>query len=196
MPRYTIMTPILPLVISLVALTIFLVVTKARQRKGSAYLVKAYVLMFYLVILLVEVVGFPNISEWLWSSQLGVPLFRPLFHMVPFSEGLMLTDQLNLILFIPLGFLLPSMWSTFRSGGKTLLYGMVFSLAIEGGQMFSSARITDVNDLIMNTLGVAVGWLIWRLVFGRRKMPHFEEQDTVVDWLIFPLVALVASICS
>ncbi|MGX6966565.1 VanZ family protein [Vagococcus teuberi] len=39
----------------------------------------------------------------------------------------------------------------------TFLVGLSFSLLIEIGQIFTMYRQTDVNDLLMNTLGVMIG---------------------------------------
>lgn len=66
--------------------------------------------------------------------------------------------------FILLGFLLPVLWKSNRSLKNTLLYGFLFSLFIEVMQIFCS-RVSDVNDLIFNTIGLLTGYIIFTLVY-------------------------------
>jgi len=69
---------------------------------------------------------------------------------------------LNVALFLPLGFLLPLLWKKFRTMKNTLLFGFGMSLTIELLQILV-ARATDINDLITNTLGTALGFALWKL---------------------------------
>ena len=55
-------------------------------------------------------------------------------------------------MFIPLGFLLPMIWSEFRAVKKVALAGFLLSLTIELNQLFSLRGIAT-DDLIANTLG-------------------------------------------
>ena len=86
-------------------------------------------------------------------------------NLVPFAY--MFSDYrnslLNVLLFVPLGFLLPVLWKRFRSFLWTGLFGLSFSLAIELLQLLT-LRATDVNDLMTNTTGTILGWLLGRLV--------------------------------
>ena len=70
---------------------------------------------------------------------------------------------LNLVMFLPLGFLLPVLWDRFRSFGRVLTAGFLCSLVLELGQLFNF-RATDVEDLLMNTAGAAAGFLLWLLL--------------------------------
>ena len=86
-------------------------------------------------------------------------------NLVPFAY--MFSDHrnslLNVLLFVPLGFLLPVLWKRFRSLLWTGLFGLSFSLSIELLQLLT-LRATDVNDLMTNTTGTILGWLLGRLV--------------------------------
>lgn len=78
---------------------------------------------------------------------------------------------LNVVLFVPLGFGLPLLWKKYRAGKRTVLFGLLMSLAIEALQVFTY-RATDVNDVITNTLGTALGYLPARLL----PLPEGEEE--------------------
>jgi len=83
-------------------------------------------------------------------------------NLLPFqSEGAM-TYVLNIVMFLPLGFLLPYIWKEYRSLKRTAAAGACLSLAIEVCQLFN-LRATDVDDLMMNTLGAVFGYLLWYL---------------------------------
>ena len=96
-------------------------------------------------------------------TQLGERfLFAPEFSMIPFDKFGQDYMQfiLNVIFFVPLGVLLPVLWKSYRGVGGILAAGFGLSMAIEVLQMFC-LRISDINDLAMNTLGALIGWGIW-----------------------------------
>ncbi len=69
----------------------------------------------------------------------------------------------NIVMFVPIGFCLPVLWKI--KGRYVILTGFLISLFIELSQLFLS-RGTDVDDLILNTLGTAAGLLIYKLLQG------------------------------
>ncbi|SHK14527.1 Glycopeptide antibiotics resistance protein [Desulforamulus aeronauticus DSM 10349] len=79
----------------------------------------------------------------------------------------------NILLFIPLGFLLPCIWKKYEALWQTALSGMTFSLIIELSQLFNR-RITDIDDLLMNTLGALIGWVIFRLL--QERLAKLQEK--------------------
>lgn len=83
-------------------------------------------------------------------------------HWIPFSEPATIPNILNMIMVMPFGFLLPLIWQNWRGFGKVVLAGFGFSLLIEVLQLFNT-RLSDVDDLIMNSLGAAAGYLVWIL---------------------------------
>ncbi len=69
----------------------------------------------------------------------------------------------NIFLFTPLGFLTPILWKRFQSTSYILLLGFLVTLCIESIQLFIG-RSTDVDDMILNILGVLVGFFIYRMM--------------------------------
>lgn len=75
----------------------------------------------------------------------------------------------NLIWFVPLGILLPLLTKVQRS---TILWGFLLSLYIEVSQYIFGTGVSEVEDLILNTAGTAIGYglfLLLRKVWRRRK---------------------------
>ncbi|MEO6541463.1 MAG: VanZ family protein [Ferruginibacter sp.] len=70
----------------------------------------------------------------------------------------------NTIGFIPLGILLPLLFTKLRSATATIFCVLLFSLAFETFQLFSMLGIFDVDDLLLNTLGGAIGYLLFMLI--------------------------------
>ena len=90
----------------------------------------------------------------------------------------------NVVVFMPFGFLLPVMYSDqrkdvvyrghyFRSMLFVLLLGFLFSLVIEFIQLVTKVGCFDVDDLLLNTSGVLLGYIIYYIskkligVFGK-----------------------------
>lgn len=69
---------------------------------------------------------------------------------------------LNILLFVPLGYLVPSVFSFLRRWWRVLLTGLGFSLMIEIVQFLTHLGWFDASDLFHNTLGAVIGYGIYR----------------------------------
>jgi len=76
--------------------------------------------------------------------------------------------MLNILLFVPIGFFLPILWRKFEKRRFTIIYGFLLSLSIEIIQLLGH-RITDIDDLLMNTMGTILGFYLYVLV--KRILP-------------------------
>lgn len=81
----------------------------------------------------------------------------------------------NLLMFVPLGLLPSLLWrgATWRRGAAI---GLGTSVFIEAAQYFLM-RSTDIDDVILNTLGALCGW--WLYLLLRRACPRFTEKFLV-----------------
>jgi glycopeptide antibiotics resistance protein len=77
----------------------------------------------------------------------------------------------NIILFLPLGILLPLTFARFRSLKRVMAIAFSLSLSIETIQFFSrfigSPRAVDIDDVLLNTLGACLGFVAYRYVVQR-----------------------------
>ena len=69
----------------------------------------------------------------------------------------------NVVMFVPLGFMMPVAFRRMRSFGRTALSLALFSFAIEFIQYFTG-RSADIDDFMLNTLGGILGYLIFFVV--------------------------------
>ena len=83
---------------------------------------------------------------------------------------------LNVALFLPLGFLLPLLWKHFRTMKNALFFGFGMSLTIELLQILVG-RATDINDLITNTLGTCLGFLLAKPLL--KAVPGGEDHRSL-----------------
>lgn len=77
----------------------------------------------------------------------------------------------NALMFLPLGIYLPLLWEKMRSFRATFLTTLGVLLVIELLQMVTRLGSFDIDDLILNLLGAAVGYgvyVIWGKFWDRR----------------------------
>ena len=73
----------------------------------------------------------------------------------------------NVLMFVPLGIFLPMLFTKLNGLFRITLAGFLFSLLIEVSQLgvmmlfFASQRVFDIDDLIANTLGAMLGYVIY-----------------------------------
>lgn len=70
----------------------------------------------------------------------------------------------NTAMFIPTGVILPIIYKKLNTFWKVIGVGALISLCIEIMQLPFFERTSDVDDLLLNTLGVAIGCLVYKLV--------------------------------
>ena len=75
----------------------------------------------------------------------------------------------NAAMFVPSGIVLPIVYKKLDTFRKVLLAGAGISLCIEIIQLPFSVRATDIDDLILNTIGVIAGDGIYALIRSVRR---------------------------
>ncbi|MBO4808716.1 MAG: VanZ family protein [Lachnospiraceae bacterium] len=69
----------------------------------------------------------------------------------------------NLFILAPLGFLLPFAWKKKHNVLLMTAIGFLVSMAVETLQLVLGVGAFDVDDLILNTLGVIVGYMCYKI---------------------------------
>lgn len=72
----------------------------------------------------------------------------------------------NILMCIPLGILLPLAFRKMCRPQFCVLMGMLFSITLETLQLVTQRGYFQLDDIVTNTLGTAVGWLVWRSFWG------------------------------
>ena len=159
-----------------------LIQTKGFHRRTNFIHMTWVFIFLYYVYLVLETTGIGTI--WEIGLYPGMKLQEEI-NLIPFRDGISLSMILNVVMFMPLGFLLPLLWKEYQSLVRTAIIGFCFSCGIEFCQLFNR-RVSDVDDLLMNTLGAILGWLIWivfsritHLKYGRRNQGFGGKEGAV-----------------
>ena len=81
----------------------------------------------------------------------------------------------NVLAFIPYGFFVPMVSKANRQFLSVALYSLEFSLGIELVQLSFRVGTFDVDDLFLNTLGGALGYVLF--VIQRKKLGSWEGDE-------------------
>ncbi|MGO0882387.1 VanZ family protein [Clostridioides difficile] len=159
---------------------------KEEKKSLTTHLIWVYIFLFYIYLALSKA-GIGSI----WDIGRYDEIIRlDEINLIPFSSSGALTYILNIIMFMPLGFLLPLIWERFRNFTSILWTGLGFSLSIEICQLFNR-RTTDIDDLMMNTIGAILGYFIWicinnlynyickKIIFGHRYEQTVQDEIAI-----------------
>ena len=168
-----------PLVDFLMAALAYLLYKYLGKRPWSFW---GAVLALYLS-LVFSVTGLPSIQHFALDFTVN---------LIPFSDfrdsRFLYLSALNMVMTAPLGVLLPLAFQKYRHFTSTLLAGFFTSLTIEILQLFCF-RATDIDDLILNTLGTALGYFLGKLLFSRLWPRCGDRKDGY--WLLTGLLILL-----
>lgn len=156
------------------------------------------------IVLLVYLLGVGLMTGPSLYQLLEGRLPEPRLELIPFMDivavlrdtdtpgaGAFINIAGNLVLLAPLGFLLPLFWSYFGSARRTILLAAGMSLSIELIQLIAGG-VTSVDDLILNTAGALVGFVLAKLLL--RISPRLAPQrDNRAAWG-YPLACWLAVI--
>ena len=100
---------------------------------------------------------------------------------------------LNILMFIPMGILLPLIFKRMHFF-KTLLYAFMLTAGIEIVQMLFPGRVFDIDDILFNSFGAAIGYAVYcffALLFGKRKCGKTDIAGSAISVLLIPLSVLI-----
>ncbi len=158
---------------------------RAKKKEGGSISCKHFLGVFIFLVYMAAVYGVTGIGT-IWDVKRFVTASTSGFdriYLVPFSSSpeSMMPYVLNIIMTIPLGFLLPLIWKQFRTIRKVALSGFLLSLSIELSQLFTESRTTTTDDLIMNTLGAIIGYFIFKAFFHIILKKNSTEKDEIIS---------------
>jgi glycopeptide antibiotics resistance protein len=138
--------------------------------------------LFYVVFLQLPVR--PDDTRFVWASVNLVPA-RTVVGIIRDFPGLVIQQLLgNVVMFVPLGFLLPLLSTRYRRFALTAAVGLSVSVAIELVQLallltLISRRSVDVDDVILNVTGACLGYLVWRGAHALAR--SFPRRSAVLE---------------
>ena len=167
----------------------------------------AFILFVYLLgviaITLFPIPVDPGIVNPLRSNSGGISSnlvpFSTIVFMIkndPWRFNAFLNIAGNIVLFAPFGFLWPILFKNLNQASRIIPIGFVSTLIVESSQFTISSilgftyRSFDVDDLILNTLGVIVGYVLLRLFQAfirslQKSSPQFLSSPFYIRKLKF-----------
>lgn len=145
-----------------------------RSKQFDALKEFLYFMLFLYFSVIAQVTIFKHGHVFEWPSNGLETMHR--INLIPLIETIkMLTDGwnigysyyqviANILLFMPLGFLLPLLFEDIRSLKKVFICGCLTSIIIEVSQIFTVMNVVDIDDVILNTLGAVLGYACY-LIF-------------------------------
>ncbi|ARK30835.1 VanZ family protein [Halalkalibacter krulwichiae] len=98
--------------------------------------------------------------------------FRSIYRIAVFSPTIMDPIRIlvgNIVLFLPMGFLLPFISKKLRRLSLVVLLAFLTSLLIEVSQFLFTHRVANIDDVILNTLGATIGYMVFYIVLWLKR---------------------------
>ena len=133
-------------------------------------------LIIYLFILLVTVLL--DRQSGFVASRINLIPLNDLRSDLVRQERALLMLAVNTLLFVPWGILLPVLFTPFRKFRWILAAGLGLSLTLEAVQYFGKMGIFETDDLIFNTLGTILGFLLYKMcgiLFHSKSLKNEER---------------------
>ena len=120
--------------------------------------------------------GFFNLATWQLNSNL-IP-FRNTYEYVMgadrFNVDIIINNTLgNVLIFIPLGIFLPLLFKKYQSLNQVVVGSIIITFTIELLQFFLQIGQFDIDDVILNTIGGAVGFFIIKQLMRVAKLSRW-----------------------
>lgn len=129
-----------------------------------------YIIFIVYFLLFSDLYGRTGVRE---EYQYNLVLFKEIRRFWQYREQLgmyaMFTNLFgNVLIFMPFGFFMP-MASRYRSFFSTLFYSFGLSFCVETFQLLTKVGSFDVDDLLLNTIGGVVGYIIFVMCAAIRR---------------------------
>ncbi len=147
----------------------------SRQRRIDWKREAVLLLMFINLAVIIRFVFFPktlingHIQPLVFEPAAVFPLrvnLIPFVHLFDYDSSRDITWNImgNMVMFIPSGIVLPIIYKKLNCFRRVAAAGAFLSLCIEILQLPFASRASDIDDLILNTSGVAIGYGIYVLM--------------------------------
>ncbi len=170
--------PIALVVTAAVYIGIYFLLKKKREKPAKRTILAEFVLVGW-VVMFIYVTQVMSFGNGMGDRMNLAPLrqFITAFRYGSNNASGVWQFLLNIIMFVPLGFLLPVVFKRLRSWHGVLIVSLAFTVATELLQLISY-RGTDIDDVIANTVGGLCGFALYLIVIGLIHV--ISRRDIVV----------------
>lgn len=122
-----------------------------------------------------------NVSE---SYRYNLEPFKEIRRFYTYRDTLGMSAFLlnivgNVAAFVPFGILRPLIGQRRHNFYRTMFQGFLFSLCIEISQLVSHVGSFDVDDIILNTAGILVGYILFLIFYTlcKRRRKYYVKKN-------------------
>ncbi len=128
------------------------------------------VFVFYVLLLFALTVFRDGYFLWqfkfYWHRPLSEINLKPFIETMKLVNGQSLVDFFynlygNIMWFVPMGFFIPALKKKPVGFFQMIILGALISISIETLQFVLNTGVTDIDDVIFNTIGAALGYLLY-----------------------------------
>ena len=173
-------------ILLLYAWFVFLMVRKKQETFWQMLLQSSFFVYVFMVLTLTGYfILFKEISSHDWwhkmahrveiRDKVNLTAFKTMKIYKPFDKQIVG----NVVMLLPLGLFIPLMFPRIKKILPVVGLCFLTSVSIELMQLITSYRSTDVDDVILNTAGACVGFLIYKLLekqFGYLNKPALPSS--------------------
>lgn len=84
----------------------------------------------------------------------------------------------NIVMFVPLGFLLPCVADRFAKLKLTLSGAVLLAFVLEALQLLTLRGSFDIDDIILRSVGAMLGFAVWHIIFRFLRAPIPQTQSS------------------
>lgn len=116
--------------------------------------------------------------------------FKEMFRYAFGSYKFMKNIVGNIVIFLPLGFF-ASYYLNTKKWFSPVLITLIISLCAEGIQYYIG-RVFDVDDIILNTFGGFLGYLLFVAISAiKGRLPKFMRSDGFMNFLVILIIIII-----
>ena len=146
------------LIVSMCALILSVCLYKTKKLTMTQSVMLVLIITYSYLVLSLTILDRPYSSRMvrlmpLWSYP---EIFRG-------NYKLLLEVIINVFMLMPLGFFLPA-FKRFKTNSAIALFGFLFSMTIECSQFIFMRGWFEFDDMIHNTLGIVIGYIIYKKI--------------------------------
>lgn len=129
--------------------------------------------------------GYFDLDVWLWNANL-VPFKNTIMYITEaerFNSNYVFDNTVgNIALFIPLGIFLPFLFKKYRKFSELAAAGILISFMVEAIQIILRIGQFDIDDIILNSLGAVIGYLLFKTIKFIYSSKFFHMMTLKLKW--------------
>ncbi len=152
--------------------------TKKRLKRASWLLFYLYIILLSYFLFFSEHYGRGYVVE---NYRYNLQFFKEIERFILYREQLGFESFIvnilgNILAFAPFGFLLPLLNKRYRGFLKIIFLSLLFSLTIETIQLYLKVGIFDVDDLLLNTVGGLLGYIVFAICHAFYQSLNYKPK--------------------